>query len=93
MTAAIYFWTARYDRGAGPRGYGPEMTHAFKLGQKVRLKRPTMMREGEQGAEYEVTQLLPFNGHQHQYRLKSVHGFTERVATEAELVSLRSPPR
>jgi hypothetical protein len=57
--------------------------HKFSVGQVVdfvelRLSTPRIGR-------YEITRLLPSDGIQFQYRIKSIGESVERIATEAQL--------
>ena len=64
--------------------------HRFKIGELVDY----FSRESASGA-YQITQLLPPEGDEYQYRIKSVREPHERVAKEHELVAQRdlSAPR
>ncbi len=59
-------------------------SHKFKIGQIVTI-RPSLSRNVP-GGVYEVTnKQLPHNGHEFEYRIKSVNEPHERVARESEL--------
>ena len=53
--------------------------HKFKVGQSVRFTSGPFGRGGTNGS-YKVTQLLPSEGDDHQYRIKNVDEPHERVA-------------
>lgn len=61
--------------------------HKFKVGQSVSF----MSGFGRAGANdvYTVTQLLPFEGDDHQYRIKSANEPYERVAKESYLSRIK----
>jgi hypothetical protein len=61
---------------------GPNERHKFKIGQLVNY----FSRESASGA-YQITKLLPQEGDEYQYRIKSVTEPHERVAKEHELRS------
>ncbi|MEX0753373.1 MAG: hypothetical protein WD073_10690 [Xanthobacteraceae bacterium] len=65
-------------RGAGPR------THKFHVGQAVYFTAPTMTRPGA-GGSYKVIRLLPSEGDDYLYRIKSPAEAFERVAKESQL--------
>ena len=58
-------------------------SHKFHVGEIVSL-RPVVSRNVPGGA-YEVTKLLPHNGREFEYRIKSASEEHERVALESEL--------
>jgi len=58
-------------------------SHKFKIGEIVTIK-PALSRHMP-GGVYEVTKQLPHNGHEFEYRIKSVNEPHERVARESEL--------
>ena len=58
--------------------------HKFKLGQTVHYTSGPYGRGG--GATYKITQLLPSEGEDRQYRIKSADEPHERVAKESQLV-------
>ena len=57
--------------------------HKFKIGQLV------YYRAESASGTYQITQLLPPEGDEYQYRIKSVREPHERVAKEHELVARR----
>ena len=59
------------------------MPHKFKIGEIVTV-RPAVSRNVP-GGVYEVTKLLPHNGSEFEYRIKSANEEHERVARESEL--------
>jgi hypothetical protein len=61
----------------------PMASHKFKIGEIVAIK-PALSRHMP-GGVYEVTKQLPHNGHEFEYRIKSVNEPHERVARESEL--------
>jgi hypothetical protein len=65
-------------REAGPR------THKFHVGQAVYFTAGTMGRPGASGS-YKIVKLLPSEGDEHQYRIKSPGEAFERVAKESQL--------
>ncbi len=58
--------------------------HKFKVGQTVQFTSGPYGRSGA-GAIYKVTQLLPAEGDDRQYRIKSTSEPHERVAKESQL--------
>jgi hypothetical protein len=63
----------------------PSMTsHQFHVGQTVHLRPSTLARNAAAGA-YEIRAVLPEQGGQHQYRIKSLIEPYERVVAEQEL--------
>ncbi len=58
--------------------------HKFKVGQSVHFTSGSYDRGGASGV-YKVTQLLPAEGHDRQYRIKSAGEPHERVARESQL--------
>jgi hypothetical protein len=58
-------------------------SHKFKIGEIVTI-RPSLSRNVP-GGVYGVTKQLPHNGHEFEYRIKSVSEPHERVARESEL--------
>ena len=58
--------------------------HKFKVGQSVNFMSGPFGRAGVNDI-YTVTQLLPFEGEDHQYRIKSANEPYERVAKESYL--------
>jgi len=65
-------------REAGPR------SHKFHVGQAVYFTAGTMSRPGASGS-YKIVKLLPSDGEEHQYRIKSAGEAFERVAKESQL--------
>jgi hypothetical protein len=61
----------------------PMPSHKFQIGEAVTL-RPAVNRNVP-GGVYEVTKLLPHNGSEFEYRIKSASEEHERVARESEL--------
>jgi hypothetical protein len=57
--------------------------HKFQVGEVVTL-RPAVSRNVP-GGVYEVTKLLPHNGSEFEYRIKSASEEHERVAREGDL--------
>ena len=58
--------------------------HKFKLGQSVHFTSGAYIRGGASGV-YQVTRLLPPDGDERQYRIKSATEPHERVAKESQL--------
>jgi hypothetical protein len=58
--------------------------HKFKVGQTVNYTSGAFDRGGASGT-YKVTQLLPSEGDEYQYRIKSANELHERVARESQL--------
>jgi hypothetical protein len=58
-------------------------SHKFKIGEIVTIR--AAFRRIVPGGVYEVTKQLPHNGHEFEYRIKSVNEPHERVARESEL--------
>jgi hypothetical protein len=58
--------------------------HKFSVGQTVYYTGP-MMGRGGAGGSYRVMRLLPADGGDYQYRIKSVGEAYERVAKESQL--------
>ena len=87
--------TANVEQAEGTSGASstigrPSMSrHKFKIGQLV------YYRAESTSGTYQITQLLPPEGDEYQYRIKSVREPHERVAKEHELVAQRdlSAPR
>lgn len=65
-------------RETGPR------SHKFHVGQAVYFTAGTMGRPGASGS-YKIVKLLPSEGDEHQYRIKSPGEAFERVAKESQL--------
>jgi hypothetical protein len=59
------------------------MTTPFRSGQTVRLSRALLHKTA--GGEYKIVRLLPDDGGEHQYRIKSVREPHERVVKESDL--------
>jgi hypothetical protein len=67
--------------------FTPEITvsaHKFRIGESVHLTAGIFARGGA-GAVYKVTQLLPSDGDEQQYRIKSANEPHERVAKQSQL--------
>ena len=58
--------------------------HKFKVGQSVRFTSAPFGRGGTSGI-YKITQLLPPEGEDYQYRIKSANEPHERVVKESQL--------
>ena len=58
--------------------------HKFKIGQSVSFTSGPFDRRRANGI-YKVIQLLPFEGEDYQYRIKSANELQERVAKESQL--------
>ena len=63
---------------------GPLSGHKFKIGQAVHFTSGPYGRGGTSGV-YQVTQLLPPEGDDRQYRIKSANEPHERVVKESQL--------
>ena len=61
--------------------------HRFKVGQAVSYT-PGRLTVPASGREYKVLRLMPFEGGDLQYRIKSIGETFERVAKETELAPL-----
>ena len=59
-------------------------THKYSIGQSVRYTAGPFGRFGASGA-FKVVKLLPLEGDEHQYRIKSTAEAFERVAKESQL--------
>jgi hypothetical protein len=59
-------------------------SHKFHVGQAVYFTAGTMGRPGASGS-YKIVKLLPSEGDEHQYRIKSPGEAFERVAKESQL--------
>jgi hypothetical protein len=59
--------------------------HKFKVGETVRYTTGPSGRRGSMTDIYRITQLLPRQGEDHQYRIKSANEPHERVVKESEL--------
>ena len=59
-------------------------THKYSLGQNVRYTAGPFSRFGASGS-FKVVKLLPLEGDEHQYRIKSSGEAFERVAKESQL--------
>jgi len=59
-------------------------THKFQVGQSVYFTSGTMGRPGASGS-YKIVKLLPLEGDDYQYRIKSAGEAFERVAKESQL--------
>jgi hypothetical protein len=58
--------------------------HKFRVGQTVHFTSGALDRGGSSGV-YQVTRLLPPEGDDHQYRIKSADEPHERVVKESQL--------
>jgi hypothetical protein len=58
--------------------------HKFKVGQSVRFNSTVLRRMGS-NASFKIVKLLPSDGDQRQYRIKSASEPHERIARENEL--------
>ncbi len=56
----------------------------FTVGQIVRFTSGTVGRPGA-GGSYKIIRVLPLEGDEHQYRIKSAHEPHERIARESQL--------
>jgi hypothetical protein len=63
---------------------GSVQDHKFKVGQSVSFTSGPIGRGGANGV-YKVTQLLPPDGDDYQYRIKSASEPHERVVKESQL--------
>jgi len=59
-------------------------THKYSIGQNVRYTAGPFTRAGSNGS-FTVVKLLPTEGDEHQYRIKSHGEAFERVAKESQL--------
>jgi hypothetical protein len=64
--------------------------HKFRVGEAVHLTAGIFARGGA-GAVYKVTQLLPSEGDEQQYRIKSANEPHERVAKQSQLEAAFAP--
>lgn len=62
----------------------PVQDHKFAIGQSVNLTSGPFGRGGTNGI-YTVTQLMPYEGDDFQYRIKNANEPHERVAKESQL--------
>lgn len=60
-------------------------THKYSVGQNVRYTVGPFGRLGAGGSSFKVVKLLPLEGDEHQYRIKSTGEAFERVAKESQL--------
>ena len=63
---------------------GPVQDHKFKIGQSVSFTSGPFDRGSANGI-YKVTLLLPLEGEDYQYRIKSANEPHERIAKEGQL--------
>ena len=63
---------------------GSVQNHKFKIGQSVELTSGPFGR-GSPNDVYKIVQLLPLEGYDYQYRIKSAKEPHERVVKESEL--------
>ena len=75
---------ARFPRKGVVRNEGSVHEHKFKVGQSVSFTSGPFGRGGTNGI-YKVTQLLPPEGDDHQYRVKNPDEPHERVVKESQL--------
>jgi hypothetical protein len=61
-----------------------KLQHKYSVGQNVRYTGGQFGRHGASGA-FKVVKLLPSDGDEHQYRIKSTGEAFERVARESQL--------
>jgi hypothetical protein len=66
-------------------------SHKFKVGQTVNYM-PPMAAGGGGDLTYKITHLLPLEGDDFQYRIKSADEPHERVAKESQLSRLLESP-
>ena len=59
-------------------------THKYAVGQSVRYTASPVARSGT-GASFKVIRLMPPDGDEHQYQIKSIDEAFERVAKESQL--------
>jgi hypothetical protein len=59
--------------------------HKFHVGQLVQFNPHRAERTSAPSGAYEVTKKLPHNGHEYEYRIKSVREEHERSARESQL--------
>jgi len=62
-----------------------KMTHKYSIGENVRYTAGPFTRAGANGSSFTVVKLLPTDGDEHQYRIKSNGEAFERVAKESQL--------
>jgi hypothetical protein len=62
-----------------------KMTHKYSIGENVRYTAGPFTRAGANGSSFTVVKLLPTDGDEHQYRIKSHGEAFERVAKESQL--------
>lgn len=60
------------------------LSHKYKVGQTVRYSSAALRRLGA-NSSYKIVRLLPSEGEQQQYRIKSASEAHERIAKENEL--------
>lgn len=70
--------------GLSWRGKETALTHKFRVGEAVYFTASNVSRPAANGA-YEVVRLLPTDGDDCQYRIKSTTEAFERVAKESQL--------
>lgn len=58
--------------------------HKFAVGDSVRYSSGTVGRPGD-GGDYKIIRLLPAEGEERRYRIKSANETHERVALESQL--------
>jgi hypothetical protein len=62
--------------------------HKFKVGQSVRLT-PGKMTPRPAAQAYKIVRVLPAEGGEYHYRIKSVYEPYERIARESELSAVQ----
>ena len=62
-------------------------SHKYKVGQSVRLS-PGKSSLPAGGQAYKIVRVLPADGNELQYRIKSAYETFERIARESELFAL-----
>jgi hypothetical protein len=67
-----------WQRAMGAKPTGTDMTTQFRSGQTVRLSR-SLLHKSPAGGEYKIIRLLPDDGGEQQYRVKSAREPHERV--------------
>jgi len=82
--------TARAKRGNPTRSVESVVlkSHKYSIGQTVRYIAGPISRVNDSGT-FKVVKLLPLEGDEHQYRIKSTGEAFERVAKESQLDRFR----
>ena len=75
-----------HEARGGPDEFGESAlkSHRFSVGQTVYFTARSMGRAGASGS-YKIVKLLPSDGEDYQYRIKSTDETFERVAKESQL--------